>query len=124
MDKYQLVIKNPKVFSKICGADFQNCELTKVILIPEANRWEISLIAAENIAPELLHKAEVFLNEKYNVTAKIDLKVNEPVKPAEKVVKKIVIDATKIADISGEMAKVVGQEKRRQSARNKKNRQR
>ena len=108
MDKYKLIIKNPKIFSTICGENFKNCTLTEVILIPDENRWEISITAPENISDKLLRDAEAFFIKTYEVDAKINLTVNEKAAPVEKKpVSSISGDVTKIEDIHGEMAKVV-----------------
>ena len=86
MDSFKFTIKNKKIFAELCNglelsdddrAKLHACDLTEVIATPEASSWSLSLSATENI-DELLHRAEVFLAEKYGVTFEINYAVSIP----------------------------------------------
>ena len=87
MNKYKLTPKDTKILCKICeNPALQSYELSKVIVIPENRKWQISLSSTENLDDELKQRTENFLAEKFNVTAEIFFKhveIPAPVKKSE-----------------------------------------
>lgn len=82
MDKYKIIPKDKKIFSRLTeGFEakefFQNCLLNEVIVTPETNFWKIRLQAAENFDSQLLRDAEVFLSEKFKSDVKIEVKTEK-----------------------------------------------
>lgn len=76
---------------------FKGCKLREVFLFPDKNSWVLSVSANENIDSELLHRAEVFLTDKFKVTAEINFSVNETAAPAiDKKPAKIKTDTPKV----------------------------
>ncbi len=93
MDRYKIVINNEKIIRKLLeemelGVEERNfiktCTLKMVIAIPAENRWIITLHAHKNIDEELLHRAEVFLNDRYDAATEIQFSVEEIAQPAAK----------------------------------------
>ena len=88
MNKYELKPKNQKILCQICEmTELQNCNLLKVIVVPEIRKWEIFLTSTENLDEEILRRTEKSLAEKYNLTAEINFKfveIPQPVKAEKK----------------------------------------
>lgn len=98
MDKYKLIPKDKKIFSRLtedfaAREKFLNCSLNEVIVTPEIKLWKIRLQTDENLDAQLLRDAEVFLSGKFDSDVKIELiqsevkilppKISQPTKPPE-----------------------------------------
>lgn len=86
MDKYKIIPKDKKIFSRLIDdfaakENFQKCLLNEVIVTPETNFWKIRLQSVETLDAQLLHSAEVFLSAKFDADIKIEL-----IQPEQKII--------------------------------------
>ena len=74
MDKYRLDIDDDKNFFRLfeeINLNFNGSVLKEVIITPETNLWEITLVTAKDFDQQTLHTAEEFLRRRYNATVEI-----------------------------------------------------
>ena len=89
MDKYKIIPKDKKIFSRLTDdfaakENFRQCLLNEVIITPEINFWKIRLQTVETLDAQLLQSAEVFLSAKFDADIKIELIQSEQKIPPPK----------------------------------------
>ncbi len=91
MNKYSIIPGDLKIFHTLFAEmdldddarqTFQNSLVTKVIVMPDENIWEIAVTSEKNIDGEILRRAEKFLTEKFSeenliVNVKINFGIRE-----------------------------------------------
>ena len=79
MDRYRLIINDDKNFFRLfdeANLDFKGCTLRDVIITPEENLWQITILTDKNFDKQILRDAEDFLNKKYGATVEIKNEVS------------------------------------------------
>ena len=74
MDRYRLKINDDKNFFRLfedANLNFKGCNLREVIVTPEENFWQITILADENFDKQIFRSAEEFLRNRYGVTVEI-----------------------------------------------------
>lgn len=90
MENYQLILENRNIFPQIIkdfssARNFQSSLLLDVIVTPKLNRWKVKLKTAANIDEKILHDVENFLSEKFAVTVKIFIEVENKISAPKKI---------------------------------------
>ena len=74
MDRYKLIIDDEKIFPRLfeqTNLNLNGCTLREVIVSPEENIWQITVLTDKNFDKQILRDAEEFLRQKYGAEVEI-----------------------------------------------------
>ncbi|MBO4779833.1 MAG: PHP domain-containing protein, partial [Selenomonadaceae bacterium] len=85
MDKYRLTIEDDKNFFRLfeeINLNFNDSTLKEIVITPEINLWQITLVTAKDFDEQILRTAEEFLRRRYMVNVEINGKPTIGTEPA------------------------------------------